>query len=65
MHHSIPEITKLIIIIISVWMGSCLLHDSMVDSVILNLTVPWSVVIQSFFLLQSFLVVLVALDVVV
>ena len=43
-------------------MGSCLLHDSMVDSVILNLTVPWSVVIQSFFLLQSFLVVLVALE---
>ena len=33
---NIPEITKLIIIIIiSVWMGSCLLHDSRVDSVIL------------------------------
>ena len=51
---NILEITKLMIIIISVWMCSCL-----------NLTVPWSVVIQSFFLLQSFLVVLFALDLVV
>ena len=33
---NIPKSTKLIIIIIiSVWMSSCLLHDSMVDSVIM------------------------------